>query len=85
MSVYNFILVKPFTTMMDAIASLVHLKLKYHDLQGNPATINADLEGAKIIYQSLKKDQGEHTTMKINVASLTRQHNKMDTHYTISV
>lgn len=58
-SVYNFIMRIPFTTTLDDVASLVHLKLKYHNLQGEPITVNVDLEGEKIIYQALQQDQWE--------------------------
>lgn len=42
--------------MLDTIALLVHLKLKYHNLQGELVTINSNLEGEKIIYQGIQKD-----------------------------
>lgn len=59
--------------MLDALNSLVNLKLKYHNMQGEPGVINIDLEGAKNIYQVLQRDQREGVTMEINVASLTSQ------------
>lgn len=46
-SVYNYILGRPFAAMLDVVASLVHLELKYHNLQGEPTTINTNLEGTK--------------------------------------
>lgn len=39
--------------MLDVVASLVHLKLKYHNLHGELAIINIDLEGENRIYQVL--------------------------------
>lgn len=62
--------VKVIATTLDVVASFVHLKHKYHNLQGEPVTINADLEGVRRIYQSLYKYQGEGMAMDINVASL---------------
>lgn len=52
-SVYNCILGWPFTAMLDVVASLIHLKLKYHNIQGESTTINAYLERAKWIYRAL--------------------------------
>lgn len=52
-SIYNFILGRPFAIVLDVVASLVHLKVKYHNLKGELVTINGDLEGAKKIYQAL--------------------------------
>lgn len=42
-SVYNYILGKPFTTMMYVMTSLVHLKLKYHNVHEVLVTMCADL------------------------------------------
>lgn len=52
-SIYSCILGKPFDAMLDVVASLVHPKLKYHNLQGDSITINFDLKGEKRIYQAL--------------------------------
>lgn len=71
--IYNCILGSPFTVMLDVVTPMVHLKLKYHNLQEELITINVDLEGAKRIYQALQKDQEEYMAMEINVASLTSQ------------
>lgn len=60
-----------FAAILDAIASLIHLKLKYHNFPREPTIINADLKGTKIIYQALQRDQGDGVAMEINVASLT--------------
>lgn len=50
MSVYNFILGRPFVVTMDAMASLIHHKLKYRDIHDEPTTIDIDLYGVKRIY-----------------------------------
>ena len=52
-SVYNFIMRRPFTSTLDTVPSLVYLKIKYHNIQGESDIINADLEGEKRIYQEL--------------------------------
>lgn len=57
--------------MQDIMASSVHLKIKYHNLHGEPTIINIYIEGAKIIYQALQRDQGEGIAMEINMASLS--------------
>lgn len=46
-NVYNCILGRPFVAMVGVVASPFHLKLKYHNLQGELLTINADLKGEK--------------------------------------
>lgn len=51
--------------MMDIVASLVYLKHKYHNIQGESLTINSDLEGQKIIYQALQKYQGEEFPLRL--------------------
>lgn len=33
--------------MLDATTSLIHLELKYHNLQGEPTITNVNLEGEK--------------------------------------
>lgn len=67
-SVYNYILGRPFAVALDVVASLVHLKLFFHNLHGEPITINLNLKGAKRIYQVLQQDQKEIKAMEINVA-----------------
>lgn len=49
----------PFATTLDVVASLIHLKLEFHILQGDMVTINVDLEGVNRIYQALQRDWGE--------------------------
>lgn len=39
--------------MVDDATSPVHLKLKYHNLQGGYITINVNLKEEKSIYQAL--------------------------------
>lgn len=55
-SVYNYTLGIPFAFMRDVLASLEHLNMNHHNLYGELTIISADLEDAKIIYQSLYKD-----------------------------
>lgn len=55
-SVYNCILERPFAVTLNFVASPIHLKLKYHNLQGDPITIKVDLEWEKRIYQALQRD-----------------------------
>lgn len=66
--------------MLDVITSLVHLKIKYHNLLRKLETINADLEGEKRIYMALHKDKGEGIAMELNVISLIQQLNRMGIH-----
>lgn len=40
-------------TTLDVVASLVHLKLKYHNVLDEPVTINVDLFGVKRIHKTL--------------------------------
>lgn len=70
--------------MMDIVASLVYLKHKYHNIQGESFTINSDLEGQQRIYQALQKDQGEGVSIKINITSLTGHISMMGIHPLIS-
>lgn len=80
MSVYNCILGRPIASTLDIVASLVHLKLEYHNLQGESTAISADVEEGKIIYKSFQKYHGEDIDMEMNVTSLTRKLNRMDIH-----
>lgn len=41
---------------LDIIASLVHFKMKYHNVHDEPITINVELTEAKGIYQALQQD-----------------------------
>lgn len=68
-TVYNFILGRIFGAMLDIVASLLHLKLKTH-MQGELVIINAYLEDAKRVYQSLQRYSGDSVAIEINVASL---------------
>lgn len=70
MSVYSFILGRSSVATSDIVASSVHLKLKYHNLQGEPTIINGDLKWGKIIYQVLQQDQRKGLLMEINMSSL---------------
>lgn len=64
--------------MLDSVASSIHLKLKYHNVRWQLTIVISSLEGKKIIYQALQKDQGEGVAMEIIMASLTIQLNKME-------
>lgn len=50
-NVYKYILGSPFTIMMDVVASLKHLKLKYHNIHEESVMMCADLFKAQIIRQ----------------------------------
>lgn len=41
-NVYNCILLMPFAATLDVVASSVHIKFKYHNLQEEPIKINID-------------------------------------------
>lgn len=74
-SVYNYILCYP-----DAVASLIHLKLKYHNFQDDSVMISSYLVGAIRIYKVLLKDwkECEGKVMEFNIALLLRQLEGMD-------
>lgn len=55
--IYNCILGSPFTVMLDVVTSMVHLKLKYHNLQKELITINVDLEGEKRYIRHSRKNK----------------------------
>lgn len=57
-SIHNCILERLFVVMLDVVASPIHLKIKYHNLQRELVTINVDLEGEKRVYQDLHKISG---------------------------
>lgn len=46
-TVYNCIIGKPFTSTLDTVASLIHLKLKFYNLHSESLIINVGLEGLK--------------------------------------
>lgn len=50
-NVYKCILDKPFVTILNVIPSSVHLKVKFHNLHGEPIMGNVDLIRIKRIYQ----------------------------------
>lgn len=49
--------------------------MKFHDIHNDPVTINANLAGAKKIYQELQQDQNERESraMEIKAGSITIQ------------
>lgn len=69
-SVYNCIMGRPFIGRLHAMASQVHLKLKYQYVCDKLVTINIDLSREKRIYRALQYDQKEDRgkSMEINVA-----------------
>lgn len=58
-SVYNYILGRPFVATLDVVTSLLHLKLKFHNLHNEPITVDEDLIGAKRIYNAFQQNQKE--------------------------
>lgn len=78
MSLYKRILGRPFTSVLDGVASPMHLKLKYPNLHGELVILSVDLEWAKKIHRALQRDQGESIVMEINVESLTYQLQSMN-------
>lgn len=58
--------------MLHTLASQVHVKLKYHNVNNEPVIINVDLIGDKRIYQTQQQNQRESkaTTVEINVVLL---------------
>lgn len=77
---YKCILSWPFAVTLDALASPVHLKLKYHNVHDEVVTISVDLSIAKRIYKAFEHDlkEGEDSVIKINVASLIGKLKDMD-------
>lgn len=57
---------------LDVVAYWVHVMLKFHNLHGEPITVNTDLIGANRIYQTLQQYQKieEYKVMDNNVALL---------------
>lgn len=73
--VYNYILNMPFVTTLDAMATPIHLKLKYHKVHDESVTICTGLSREKMIYKALQQDQkqGQFKAMEIIVAFLIMQ------------
>lgn len=66
--------------MMDAMASMVHLKLKYHNVYDELTTIYVDLLEAWKIHKDLhhiQKGKDKEKAMEINMVFLTRKLNEM--------
>lgn len=55
-SVYNCILGRPFLTPLDALASTIHLNMKYHNCFDEPTIIQGDLRRAHLIHETISKD-----------------------------
>lgn len=45
-NLYNFTLGKPFFAVIDLVALIVHLKIKYHNIYDEPITFQANLSRA---------------------------------------
>lgn len=60
---------------LDAMESLVYLKLNYHNVHDETVMISTNLFGVKRIYKSLYQDhkEGEGKSMETNVPYLTRK------------
>lgn len=54
-SVYTCILGRPTLAALDAVTSMVHLKMKYHNKNGDVTTIYADLKGGTKCHKVLGK------------------------------
>lgn len=62
--------------MLDAVASLAHLKLKYHNVHDGAVTICADLSRTPRVYKALQRDQkgkSKEKAMEINMVYLTKE------------
>lgn len=79
-SLYNHILGRPFTTVLDVVTSPMHLKLKYHNLHKELVVLCTYLDMAKKIHHALQKDHGNNMTMEINMISLNYQLKNMNLH-----
>lgn len=60
---------------IDAVASPIHLKLKYYNVHDELVTICANLFGTKRIHKALQCDQNNDMgkAMEINIASFIMQ------------
>lgn len=56
-SVYNCILDTVFVATLDALASPIHIKLKYNNVHDDSVIICADLYGERRIHKTLQHDQ----------------------------
>lgn len=76
-SLYNFLLGRPFSIMLDAVASLIHLKFKYHNVHDKPLVTIwlACLEHGGYInsYNETRKGKDKKNVIKINVVYFTKQ------------
>lgn len=58
---------------LDVVASLVHLKMKYHNVHGEPVTICDDLSIAQKVHNTFHRDpdgKSKDNAMEVNVARL---------------
>lgn len=47
---------RSFLTQLDAIASMVHLKVTYDSDVGNPVALDADLNTTRLIYDTILRN-----------------------------
>lgn len=66
---------RPFAANLDTMASLIHLKMKYHNADDELVIVSSELSKAIRIYKALNRYQqeSEGKAVKMNVASLVRQ------------
>lgn len=55
-SMFKGILGRPFLARLDAVASLVHLKVTYHDEEGGPTVVSFEVDEAKWIKEIIQKN-----------------------------
>lgn len=55
--VYNFIHGRPYASDLDTMASPIQLKIKLHNLHGEPIIVNVELARANKIYNELQQDE----------------------------
>lgn len=77
-NVLNWILGRPYAETLDVLASLVHLKLKYHNFHDDLVKINVSLSKADLRSTTHILEGRWRKTMEIDMATLFRQLRDMD-------
>lgn len=74
-SIYNFLIGMPFIVILDAVASLVQVNLKYHNVHDEMVMINVELSRAEMINKPLHQyqNEGKGIDIEINIASLVKK------------
>lgn len=73
-SIYDRILGRPFTEMLNVVASLVHLKLKYHNVYDESTMICVNPYKAQRIHKFIHRDQkGKEKAGNVNQCELPHQ------------